>query len=237
MENHKMRWKASTETAVTWSNFERNSRPDFGERHQERCRDPSIALEEFLGPSGPKLERELKMSPRGLPAPGGPKKLKKKSRKRVKWKFQLFFNFFDSFSTLFLTFGALGPEGPRNSLSTPFPTLGPKGPRAPLGGWKGRKSRALSRLSRVVIVGTCYRPLNRRKFKSSSKVTERRLLEGRAKAQCLQEKCRHPQLMTPKKRHHSLQGKRLPPPRENITKIIRPEYFCVIFVGGYGKIA
>ena len=28
-----------------------------------------------------------------------------------------------------------------------------------------------------------------------------------------------------------------PPPRENITKIIRPEYFCVIFGGGYGKIA
>ena len=28
-----------------------------------------------------------------------------------------------------------------------------------------------------------------------------------------------------------------PPPRENITKIIRPEYFCVISGGGYGKIA
>ena len=27
------------------------------------------------------------------------------------------------------------------------------------------------------------------------------------------------------------------PPRENITKIIRPEYFCVILGGGYGKIA
>ena len=27
------------------------------------------------------------------------------------------------------------------------------------------------------------------------------------------------------------------PPRENITKIIRPEYFCVISGGGYGKIA
>ena len=28
-----------------------------------------------------------------------------------------------------------------------------------------------------------------------------------------------------------------PPPRENITKIIRTEYFCVISGGGYGKIA
>ena len=28
-----------------------------------------------------------------------------------------------------------------------------------------------------------------------------------------------------------------PPPRENITKIIRPEYFCVISGGSYGKIA
>ena len=27
------------------------------------------------------------------------------------------------------------------------------------------------------------------------------------------------------------------PPRENITKIIRPEYVCVISGGGYGKIA
>ena len=27
-----------------------------------------------------------------------------------------------------------------------------------------------------------------------------------------------------------------PPPRENITKIIRPGYFCVIFGDGYGKI-
>ena len=30
---------------------------------------------------------------------------------------------------------------------------------------------------------------------------------------------------------------RTPPPRENITKIMRPEYSCVIFGGGYGKIA
>ena len=34
-----------------------------------------------------------------------------------------------------------------------------------------------------------------------------------------------------------LASKSLPPPRENITKIIRPEYFCVILGGGYGKIA
>ena len=27
-----------------------------------------------------------------------------------------------------------------------------------------------------------------------------------------------------------------PPPHENITKIVRPEYFYVIFRGGHGKI-
>ena len=92
--------------------------------------DPSIPPEEFLGPSGPKLETELKMSSRGLPA-AGPKKLKK-SRKRVKpVEKELKFPLFDSFSTLFLTFGAPGLEGPGNSFST-------KGPRTPLGGWKGR---------------------------------------------------------------------------------------------------
>ena len=48
---------------------------------------------------------ELKMSSRGLVAPGT-KKVKIRVEKRVKkWKFQLFLNFFDSFSTLiFLTF-------------------------------------------------------------------------------------------------------------------------------------
>ena len=51
-----------------------------------RC-DPSIPPEEFLGPSGPKLETELKMSSRDPPAPGGQKvkngveKESKKSKK------------------------------------------------------------------------------------------------------------------------------------------------------------
>ena len=112
---------------------------------------PSIPPEEFLGPSGPKLEAELIMSSRGLPAPGS----KKRSRKRVKkWKFQLFFNLFDSFSTPFLTFGTLGPEGPGNSFSTPFPTLGPKGPRTPLGGCKGRKCRGIYTVRVKIITGS-----------------------------------------------------------------------------------
>ena len=33
-----------------------------------------------------------------------------------------------------------------------------------------------------------------------------------------------------------LLGPSTPPPRENIMKIIRPEYFYVIFGGDYGKI-
>ena len=45
--------------------------------------DPSIPQEEFLGPSGPKLETELKMSSWGLPAPG-PKKFKTESKKSQK---------------------------------------------------------------------------------------------------------------------------------------------------------
>ena len=40
-------------------------------RESSSC-DPSIPLEEFLGPSGPKWESELKMSPRGR-NPGVPK--------------------------------------------------------------------------------------------------------------------------------------------------------------------
>ena len=90
--------------------------------------DPSIPPEEFLGPSGPKLETELKMSSRGLPAPG-PKKLKTESKKKSKMlKKSRNFHIFDSFSTLFLTFWAFrprelifnsvsnfGPEGPKNS--------------------------------------------------------------------------------------------------------------------------
>ena len=48
--------------------------------------DPSIPPEEFLGPPGPKMETELKMSSWGLPAPG-PQEVKnrveKESRKSV----------------------------------------------------------------------------------------------------------------------------------------------------------
>ena len=47
------------------------------------CCDPSIPPKKFLGPSGPKLETELKMSSRGLPAPGS-KKLKTESKKSRK---------------------------------------------------------------------------------------------------------------------------------------------------------
>ena len=99
--------------------------------------DPSIPPEEFLGPSGQKLETELNMSSRGLLAPGS-KKLKRESKK---WKFSTLFQLFRLFFDSVLTFWTPGPEGPGNSFSTPFPTLGPKGPRTPLGGLKGRNPR------------------------------------------------------------------------------------------------
>ena len=94
--------------------------------------DPSILSGEFLGPSVPKLETELKASSRALPAPGS-KKLKSELKMEISTLFQLFGLFFDSD----LTFWAPGPEGPGNKFSTPFPTLGPEGPRTPLGGLKG----------------------------------------------------------------------------------------------------
>ena len=46
--------------------------PAVPKNRNEGC-DPSIPPEEFLGPSGPKLEMELKMSSRGLPALGSKK--------------------------------------------------------------------------------------------------------------------------------------------------------------------
>ena len=105
--------------------------------------EPSIPQEEFLGPSGPKLETELKMSSRSLLAPG-PKKLTH-SRKRVKKvEKELKFPLFDSLSTLFLTFWAPGPEGPGNSFSTLVPTLGPKGQKLLWGGLRGRKTLGLA---------------------------------------------------------------------------------------------
>ena len=42
-------------------------------RNNRKPCDPSIPPEEFLGPSGPKLETELKMSFQGLPALGSKK--------------------------------------------------------------------------------------------------------------------------------------------------------------------
>ena len=57
----------------------------FG-RENSLC-DPSTPPDEFLGPKGPKLETELKMSSRGWKA-CGPKSQKNQSRKRAKqWKF------------------------------------------------------------------------------------------------------------------------------------------------------
>ena len=65
--------------------------------------DPSIPPEEFLGPLGPKLETELKMS---FPGPSGPRapKVKNKVKKSQKVEKELKFPLFDSLSTLFLTF-------------------------------------------------------------------------------------------------------------------------------------
>ena len=71
---------------------------------------------QFLGPSGPKLETELKMSSRGLPAPGS-KKLKTESKKESK-KLKKSWNF--HFSTLFrLCFELFGPRG-RKAPGTHF---------------------------------------------------------------------------------------------------------------------
>ena len=102
--------------------------------------DPSIPPEEFLGPSGPKLETELKMSSRGLPAPGPKKVLKTESKKSRKMEistlFQLFRLFFDSVFKTFLVPGAARSPGTHFQLR--FQTLGLKGPRTPLGGLKGR---------------------------------------------------------------------------------------------------
>ena len=84
----------------------------------KRC-ETSIPPEELLGPSGPKLETELNMSSRGLPAPG-PKKLKteskKESKKLKRAEIYTFSLFFDSV----LTFWTPGPEGPGNSFQLRF---------------------------------------------------------------------------------------------------------------------
>ena len=109
---------------------------------------PSIPPEEFLGPSGPKLETELKVSSRGLAAPGS-KKLKSESKKSQEVEKELKLPLFDSFSTLILTFWT--PEGRKrelmfNSISNfrpegPFPTFGPKRPRTPHGRLKDKRLR------------------------------------------------------------------------------------------------
>ena len=80
-----------------------------------------------MGPLGPKFETELKMSSRGLVAPGS-KEVKIRVEKESKsGNLNSFSTFFHSFSTLILTFWTrprelifnsvsnFGPEGPKNS--------------------------------------------------------------------------------------------------------------------------
>ena len=101
--------------------------------------DPSIPPEEFLGPSGPKLETELKMSSRGLPAPGF-KKLKTESKKSRKMEistiFQLYRLFFDS------VFNFLDPGAgrPRELIFSSISNFGPEGPKNSSGGIEGSQS-------------------------------------------------------------------------------------------------
>ena len=110
--------------------------------------DPSIPPGEFLGPSGPKLETELKMSSRGLPAPGS-KKLKtelkksRKSRKRVEiFIFRLFFN---------SVFNFLDPGAgrPRELIFNSVSTFGPEGPKNSSGGMGARLGGPYLALSRI----------------------------------------------------------------------------------------
>ena len=77
---------------VTLLNHRRGSLSCALIKETKSC-DPSIPPEEFLGPSGPKLETEFKMSSQGCPALG-PKKLKTESKKSQNVEIQLFFNSF-----------------------------------------------------------------------------------------------------------------------------------------------
>ena len=83
-----------------------------------------------LGPSGPELQIESKMSSWASQFQG-PKKSKTKSKKSQN---QLVFNYFDSFSTPFWTFLALRPRGPGNSFSDSICNLDTKGPNDPVAG-------------------------------------------------------------------------------------------------------
>ena len=78
-----------------------------------RC-DPSIPPEEFLGPSGPKLETKLKMSSRGLQALGVEKLKSELTRVNKKGgnfnSFSFIFLFFDSDFNCFGPWGRKAPE-------------------------------------------------------------------------------------------------------------------------------
>ena len=91
--------------------------------------DPSIPPELFLGPSGPKLETELKMSRRGLPAPGSKKLELKQSRKK---SLSGDVNSFSTFWTLSrLCFNFLGPGAGsvRELILNSVSNFGPEGPK------------------------------------------------------------------------------------------------------------
>ena len=100
-----------------WGHF-----PFHTARRDPKIFDPSIPPEELLGPSGPKLETELKMSSWGLLAPG-PRKLKSESKKRQKVEISTLSAFVIFFRLWFQLFGELifnsvsnfGPEGPKSS--------------------------------------------------------------------------------------------------------------------------
>ena len=103
---------------------------------RQRIASPPIPPQEFLGPSGPKLETELKTSSRGLPAPGVQKVKNGVEKESKKLKKSWNFHFFDS------VFNCLDP-GAGRPRELVFNSV-PKGPRTPLGGLKGRKQRSYS---------------------------------------------------------------------------------------------
>ena len=93
------------------------------------------------GPSGLKLETELKMSSRGLPA-SGPKKVIKSESKRVKKvEISTLFQHFDSFWTRFSLFGSRGRKAPRTHFQLRFQL------------WARRAQKLLWGDSRVAILG------------------------------------------------------------------------------------
>ena len=103
----------------------------------------------FWAPSGPKLETELKMSSRGLPAQGS-KKVKIRVEKALKTGN---FNSFLTFLTLLrLWFNFLGPGAgrPRELIFNSVSNFGPEGPKSPSGGIEGSQPNDMPELSPII---------------------------------------------------------------------------------------